>query len=313
MTRAIDSFVVKLEERWTRRVTRKFRAVALIATLLGGIVLIEANRLTGFAERVPFLPENLPTVHLAAVSWAIYLLLIFEFVEMAFAMSNSVAASVGRHLQLYSLVLLRDAFLKLSEFPEPINVATDDLHTIAVMTSDAGAAIVLFLAATMFTQMQRHAPITRHAPSMGEFKMFKNGIVLLLLSTLAGLCSYRVASLFIDLPTLGVIDVFFTVLVFVDVLLAFASIAVADNPAIVFRNFGFAFAAILLRLALASPDFIRPGLGVAGAVVAIAVTLVYNLDLRAHKELKEDEVEPDEPREADSPEQPEQPAADNDR
>ncbi|MEO1717403.1 MAG: hypothetical protein AAFR76_09860 [Planctomycetota bacterium] len=269
------------------RRARTARAVVLVAALLGGIALIEINRLFGEGTVL----EHLPTVHLAAISWAIYLLLIFEFVEMAFAMSNSVASSVGRHLQLYSLVLLRDAFLKLSEFPEPIDVGMDDLYNVGVMTSDAAGAVVLFLAATVFARMQLHRPIASDVRSRDSFKAFKQVMVLLLLGTLVSLCAYRLIAFVAGVPAIDIIDTFFTVLVFVDVLLAFASLAVADNPAIVFRNFGFAFAAILLRLSLASPEFIRPGLGLAGAAVALTITLVYNLDIRANEALKEDVVD----------------------
>ncbi|MEL6497466.1 MAG: hypothetical protein AAF937_00155 [Planctomycetota bacterium] len=277
----IERLTTGLEHMWDTRRARIARAIVLIATLLGGIVLIEIKRVADPA----FLPDGLPTVHLAAVSWAIYALLIFEFVEMAFAMSNSVASSVARHLQLYSLVLLRDAFLKLGEFPEPITVAFDDLHKVAIMTSDAAGAVVLFLAATVFALLQRHVPITTHRQSLESFKTFKQSIVITLLVTLAGLVAYWPISLVFDVPSLDIIDAYFTILVFVDVLLAFASLAIADHPAIVFRNFGFAFAAILLRLSLASPEFIRPCLGIAGAAIALSVTLVYNLDLKSGRDV----------------------------
>lgn len=289
---AIERFTEGLERSWETRRAKTARAIILILALIGGIILVEIERLTD----IKLLPEGSPTVHLAAISWAIYLLLIFEFVEMAFAMSNSVAASVGRHLQLYSLVLLRDAFLKLGEFPEPIEVTGADLYNIGIMTSDAGGAVVLFLAATVFARLQRHTPIAQDDRARESFKTFKQVMVVLLLSTLVGLCLYRVSAFMLDavfsvnVPAFDIIDAYFTVLVFADVLLAFASLAIADNPAIVFRNFGFAFVAILLRLSLASPEFIRPGLGVAAAIVALAVTLVYNIDPRVHQRIERDEI-----------------------
>ncbi|MEL6798161.1 MAG: hypothetical protein AAFO89_15240, partial [Planctomycetota bacterium] len=86
--KAIDRFIDRTESAWMSRRARTARAVVLVVALLGGIALIEINRLFGEGTVL----EHLPTVHLAAISWAIYLLLIFEFVEMAFAMSNSVAS-----------------------------------------------------------------------------------------------------------------------------------------------------------------------------------------------------------------------------
>lgn len=268
------SIAEKLEQLWDRRRARLARAVILIAVLVGGVILIEVARWVGGS-----FAAALPKVHLAAITWAITVLLFFEFVEMAFAMSNSVASSVARHLQLYALVLLRDAFLKLESFPEPIEVTLENLHYIGIMTSDAGAGILLFAIAVLFERMQPHVPLTSHGPSLRSFRFMKQMIVLPLLATIAGLCVYSGISMLGMGPRISVVDTYFTVLIFVDMLLAFASLAFADRPAIVFRNFGFAFAAILLRLALASPEFIRPGLGLAGGLTAIAIAAVYNLAL----------------------------------
>jgi hypothetical protein len=246
--------------------------------LVLGIALIEVGRWVWPGEQ----PDWLPSVHLAAISWAIGLLLIYELIEMAFAIAKSVAKSVTRYLQLYALVLLRDAFLKLESFPEPIKVHLDDLETIGVMMSDAGGSLLLFAAAAVFERLQRHTPITKDAIDSGRFRVLKQAIVMLLLAILGTLCVLWVLGAVGLIPSVQMLGTFFTVLVFVDVLLAFISLAFTTNPAIVFRNFGFAFSAIILRLALASPEFVRPGLCVGGAVIAIAMTLVYNFATDTH-------------------------------
>lgn len=247
-----------------------------MGVLLGGAGLIEVARWVWPTDR----PDWLPVVHLAAISWAINLLLLYELVDMCFAISKSVAMSVARHLQIYALVLLRDAFLKLESFPEPIEVGFEDLRSIWVMVADAGGGVLLFIAAAVFTRLQRHRPITLDAAEGEIFRAIKRVIVMLLLVVLATLCVQHALGAIGVVGAAGalpILDVFFTVLVFVDILLAFVSLAFTTNPAIVFRNFGFAFSAILLRLALASPEFVRPAMGVAGALTAIAMTLAYNL------------------------------------
>ena len=262
-----------LERAWDQDFCRRFRSASLVAVLIGGVVIIEMGRLFWADDR----PEWMPVVHLAAITWAISLLLIYELVEMAFAMSKSVARSVARFLQLYALVLLRDAFLKLESFPEPIAVTVADLPKIAIMVSDAAGGLLLFVAAAVFSKLQKHNPITSQPEGGRRFRAIKRVIVAFLLVVLLLLCVVWLASSLGLVNGPPLLDTFFTVLVFVDVLLAFISLAFTTNPAIVFRNFGFAFAAILLRFAVASPEFIRPAMALAGAVTAIAMTVAYNL------------------------------------
>lgn len=262
-----------LEAHWDTRGCRRLRSASLIAVMLGGVVLIEVFRWQPATSR----PGWMPSVHLAAISWAISLLLLYELVDMAFAISKSVARSVTRYLQLYALVLVRDAFLKLDSFPEPIEITVERLGMVGIMAADAAGGIGLFVAAAVFARLQRHTPITVDAARGALFVTFKQVLVLALLATLVLLCGARVLDAAGIGSSLPVLDTYFTVLVFVDVLLAFISLAFTTSPAIVFRNFGFAFAAILLRFSLASPEYIRPALAVVGAAAAIAVTLAYNM------------------------------------
>jgi len=243
--------------------------------LVGGITLTELSRRGMLPETDRM--SSVPTTHLAAIGWTVTVLLIYEVVEMLRALPRSVAASVARHLQLYALVLLRDAFAELSTFEEPIRVTLDDAHALGVMGSDALGAVLLFLGATLFSRMQAHRPITKDTARVGEFVRMKRAIALSLVGILAALCVRDAVSLLWGEQEHRLFDTFFTVLIFVDVLLAVISLAYTEIPAVVFRNFGFALAAILLRLAIASPEFLRPLLGVAGAVTAIGVTLAYNL------------------------------------
>lgn len=246
--------------------------------LLGGAAFIEVSRWVWPQDR----PAWIPGVHLASISWAINLLLLYELVDMTISISKSVARSVTRLLQLYALVLLRDAFLKLESFPEPIEVVFEDLRSIAIMGADAAGGVLLFVSAAIFEKIQRHTSITIDPAEGEKFGDIKRSIVLILLGVLSILCVLHIVGIFQDTKPIPILDTFFTVLVFVYVLLAFTSLGFTTNPAIVFRNFGFAFSAILLRLALASPEFIRPALGVVGALTAIAMTLAYNLSTDAH-------------------------------
>ncbi|MEN1705080.1 MAG: hypothetical protein AAGJ54_06145 [Planctomycetota bacterium] len=267
--------LVTFEKAWSSRQARLARAGTLTAVLLGGILLIELGR-RGLLQGMS---ESLPSTHLAAIEWTVTVLLVFEIVEMVLSLPQSVASSVGRHLQLYALVLLRDAFAELGHFNEPIAISSENTHELLVMGSDAAGAVLLFTCAIGFERLQRHRPITGDSGGASRFVAIKRTIAVLLIGLLAFLSVQDLVSLVQGENRHALFDTFFTTLVFVDVLLAVVAIAVSEVPAVIFRNFGFAFAAILLRLAIASPEFLRPSLGLAGGLTAIAVTLAYNLAL----------------------------------
>jgi len=269
----IARYTDSAEDAWTRRPARLARSGVLVSVLLGGIAVIELHR---SVESITWLGD-LPTVHLSAISWTVTVLLVFEVVEMIFSLGESVANSVARHLQVYALVLLRDAFSELAAFPEPIRVTSQYQHEVWVMATDAAGAILLFISAAFFTRMQRHTPITLDELGGARFVAVKKTVALGLIAVLSLLIVRDLYSLLWGENDHELFDTFFTILVFVDVLLAVVSLGITDNPAIIFRNFGFAFAAILLRLAIASPEFVRPILGLAGGLTAVAVTVAYNL------------------------------------
>jgi hypothetical protein len=259
-------------DEWHAKHYRFMRCVFIAAVLLLGVVAIEIDRVFGWSPLWGTAPKN----HLAAISWAVTVLLVFEVVEMVVSLRRSVADSVGRHLQVYALLLLRDAFAKLSDLPEPISISGDDYTTLAIMGTDAVGALLLFAGATWFSKLQRHRPMVQDADSADRFLAIKKLLAFGLLVTFAGLIVQDVVSVTWGLGGHRLFDNFFTILIFADVLLAIVSLGFTDNPSIVFRNFGFAFAAIVLRLAVASPEYLRPALGVAGALIAIGVTLSYN-------------------------------------
>jgi hypothetical protein len=71
-------------------------------------------------------------------------------------------------------------------------------------------------------------------------------------------------------------EVFYTLLIFADVLIVLISLRYSVAYAVVFRYFGFAVATVLTRLALTAPRMVDAGLGVTATIFAIALTWVYN-------------------------------------
>ena len=79
-------------------------------------------------------------------------------------------------------------------------------------------------------------------------------------------------------------EIFYTLLIFADVLIVLISMRYSIAYPVVFRYFGFAVATVLIRLALTAPRFIDAGLGIVAALFAVGLTWVYNLAVAARTE-----------------------------
>lgn len=71
-------------------------------------------------------------------------------------------------------------------------------------------------------------------------------------------------------------SIFYTVLIFGDILLVLVALRYSSNYYVVFRNSGFALTTVVIRLALTAPPYINVALGVGAALFAIGLTAAYN-------------------------------------
>jgi hypothetical protein len=252
-----------LEEAWESPRTQRRIGWLLVAAFLGTLLAIELGR-RGLLP--PRLAARVPTSHFGAVYAAFTLLLLVELVAIVFALGHSVADSIGKQFELLSLILLRKAFLELATFGEPVEwtrVAPAIPHVVADMVG----ALVVFTLVEIYYRVQRHRAIAS-GDDQARFVAGKKAIALILLAAGTQARSF---------------EVFFTILIFSDVLIVLLSLTVSGDYRVVFRNSGFAAATVLIRLALTAPPFVNVGLGAGAAAFALLLSLAYDrLDARVH-------------------------------
>ncbi len=90
------------------------------------------------------------------------------------------------------------------------------------------------------------------------------------------------------IETFQFFEVFYTVLIFSDILLVLISLRYNSTYSVVFRNSGFAVATVLIRLALTAPPFYNVGLGVGAAILSLGLAYIYN-NFALHPPPSEDE------------------------
>ncbi|MBC8140923.1 MAG: hypothetical protein H7Y38_05725 [Armatimonadetes bacterium] len=268
--RWVDPLYNALFRYWEGDRSQRWQANLLVFVFIAALTTIELARRA-------LLPASfhLPTNHFHAVKLVFELLLIIEVMGLVFNLAGSVANSMGKQFEIYSLILLRQSFKEFVNFAEPIEwVHVND--SVAIILSDTLGALLLFGLVGVFYRLQKHRRITQDATELVNFVSAKKLIALLLLTTF--LCvGINDALLWASKrDTYNFFDVFYTILVFSDILLVLISLRYNSTYSIVFRNSGFAVATILLRLAITAPPFINVSLGVAAIGLSIGLTLVYN-------------------------------------
>lgn len=266
----IDPLYDFLFQYWEGNRSQRWQANFLIFTFIAALIAIELGRRN-------LLPEsfNLPTNHFYAVKLVFEILLMIEVLGLVFNLAGSVANSMGKQFEIYSLILLRQSFKEFVNFAEPIEWAHVG-DSVKFILSDTLGALIMFALVGAFYRMQKHRRITENAVELVNFVTTKKLIALLLLITFicVGLNDAWLWAARRD--SYNFFDVFYTILVFSDILLVLISLRHNSTYSIVFRNSGFAVATILLRLAITAPPFINVGLGVASVVLSIGLTFVYN-------------------------------------
>ena len=259
-----------LFEHWECQRSQHWQANLLVLVFLGSLLIIEFARLGLLSESF-----HIPTNHFYAVKLSFDLLLLLEVLGLVFNLASSVANSMGKQFEILSLILLRSSFKEFVYFEEPI----DWSHTagsVQNILSDAFGALVIFALVSIYYAMQKHRRITDNAEELASFISAKKLLALLLLAVFIGVAIHDSATWFRTGKGYPFFDVFYTILIFSDILLVLISLRYNSTYSIVFRNSGFAVATVIIRLALTAPPIWNVGIGIFAVALSIGLTYIYN-------------------------------------
>lgn len=256
---------------WEREHLHRRFALTLIFIFLGALAGIELNR-QGFLPTP--LATHIPKNHFHAVNLAFSLVLILEVISLIFTLPSSFSKSVGKQFEILALILLRDAFKELSAFGEPIIVNANTTALYHILGYGFGALAIFTLLGLYYRLQPNQKPDIRIGPDIFRFVAAKKGIALLLLGTFAilGLVNL-VATATTGEPRLNFFPVFYTFLIFTDILIVLISQCFWPSFQAVFRNSGYALTTLFIRMALAAPPMQDVLLGIVALLFAIALTL----------------------------------------
>ncbi|KJR97147.1 MAG: membrane protein [Desulfobulbaceae bacterium BRH_c16a] len=261
-----------LHHRWEHEKMHRKISIALVLFFLLSLVCIELNRqnlLPGPLES--FIPRN----HFFAVHAAFTVVLILEVISLVFTIPCSFSRSVGKQFEILSLILMRNAFKELSDFPEPITFTGNEQAVLHILSDGFGALLIFAALGCYYLVQARTASDEKMQPTdLYSFVAAKKGIALVLLLVFIFMGLHSAVATVMGIPHPDVLHGFYTILILTDILIVLISQCFQPSFYAVFRNSGYALSTLIIRLALAAPPFFNVLLGLAAALIAISLTYV---------------------------------------
>jgi len=260
-----------LHHRWEHEKMHRKISIALVLLFLLSLVCIELNRrqlLPGSLES--FIPRN----HFFAVQAAFTVVLILEVISLVFTIPCSFSKSVGKQFEILSLILMRNAFKGLADFPEPIIFVGNEQAVLHILSDGFGALLVFAALGWYYIVQARGSEEKMHPLDLYSFVAAKKGIALVLLAVFAVMGLRSAFATVMKIPHTDFLHNFYTILILTDILLVLISQCFQPSFYAVFRNSGYALSTLIMRLALAAPPFFNVLLGLAAAIFAISLTYV---------------------------------------
>lgn len=249
------------------------RIAALLAIIfIGGLAGIQANLFGWFP---PQLAAITPTNHLQAIELIFTVILAWEALGLLFSLAYSVSISVGKQIEILSLVLLRNIFKQLAHIHEPI-MWTEISHIVINIAALAAGALAIFVILHFYYAQIEPKALSSDDHETAIFIITKKLIaMLLMISFLVILIFNAWNSLFHHQPN-HTFETFFTLLIFSDILIMLISMRYGSSYRVAFRNSGFAVATLMIRISLITPPLYSAMIGVTSALFVLGIRIAYN-------------------------------------
>lgn len=258
------------QSKWEGGITDRLISWFLIGGFMTGLVLAALSGL--FDITILKKPIN----YFLAIDISFQVLLIVEILGLIFVLPKSVADSVGKQFEILSVILLRSAFKEFGNFEQPVEWSNMLYDPLFHMLSDAFGALIIFLIIGFYYHKQKHERITKTETEQEDFIRFKKTLAFFLMVVFVYLG-------FIDMRHLvqtgyysDSFNTFYTILIFTDVAILLYSLRYSSRYYNLFRYSSFAFATILIRVALTAPPYINVILGITAGAFVLGLTIIYN-------------------------------------
>lgn len=257
----------KLDSYWHGRRSAKLTSNILIIGFLLGLVVATLS----FFNILEF-----DTSFFISIDIAFSILLFFEVLGLIFLLPRSVADSLGKQFEIFSIILLRSAFKEFGEFDRALTMQELTNPDFYIMLVDAFGALLIFLIIGFYYNIQKHTRITDSEMEQQNFIRFKKflAIGILLVFILIGV--YDLYVIYLEGFFAPSFHTFYMFLIFNDILILLFSLRYTSRYYNIFRYSSFAFATVLLRFALSAEPITNVVVGLSAGLFVLGLSFAYN-------------------------------------
>lgn len=267
ISHTLCNFYDTLQTAWSRPTSERRIGLVLLWIYLLILAAVELRRLGYYPNWLPELPAS----HFYSIQVAFTLILALEVISLIFIIPASISRSIGKQLEILTLILLRNAFKELSILPEPVSVNMNDFsHVLNIAISSLGA-LGVFLCLGLYRRIMSARPLLTNDSDKERYILSKKILALCLLVVFIAIGIYD-----IYLYKEGIRSEFFetvyTSLIFADIALVLISQRYMPCYFAVFRNSGLVIGTLMMRLSLSAPPWLSAAIAVFAALYVVGLT-----------------------------------------
>lgn len=251
---------------WDRPGTGHLIGLIILWIYILALAGVEMKRVGIFPA---WLPQPPPT-HFFSIQLAFTLILALEVLSLIFIIPDSLSRSIGKQLEILTLILLRNAFKELSALPEPVTIAMNDIIQIVDIAASGVGALCVFLCLGFYRRLSGKHHFMRNKASIESYVLVKKLVSLCLLVVFVFLGA-KDFYLFTMGESTRFFETIYTVLIFADITMVLIAQRYMPCYYAVFRNSGFVIGTLMMRLSLSAPPILCAAIAVFSALYVVAL------------------------------------------
>lgn len=272
MLQSFSNIFSQVEDKWHHPNTTRWVSNLLLLSFVLGLSVATLS----YFNWVPFEFSFFFSIDLAFT-----VLLFVEILGLIFIIPKSVADSVGKQFEIFSIILLRSAFKEFGATEGSIDISSFADSANLYMYYDAFGALLIFAIIGVYYKVQKHERITDSDDEQMQFIYFKQILAFAMLIVLLAIGGADLYAYLLTGSFYPSFHTFYLFLIFADVAILLYSLRYASRYFNIFRYSSFAFATILIRLALSSGPVVNVILGLIAGLFVLGLSVAYNYFMKA--------------------------------
>lgn len=240
--------------------------------------------------------------YISAIYTPFSFLLIYEVFLLIVYLPKSFTKSIGKQYEIMLLIVLRRIFKDIT-YLEMQNL-TEYLANNRELLLDMVSVLFLFFLIAIFYRLKQRQPRVDGCGDMRNFIQMKKVISLLMVPVMVMLILISFGGWFWELITYHELqkfpltdinnvfyEVFFTILIFIDVFILIISFLYTHYYSQLVRNSGFIISTILIRISFSTPHLTNLFLIEASVIFGVLILLIYNFFIKEEAKRSQEELD----------------------